>query len=210
MSVIGILAYGSLIGDPGTEINLLIVRRIQTTTPFPVEYARLSRRRGGAPTVVPYSSGRLVKAVVLVLPDSIPLKDAKSLLYRRETRGEGLGQIYPESTSPNAVLIRDEPGFCGLDHVLYTDFNAGGKLSDPDPRALAKAAVNSVAIAPNGRDGISYLMDLTNAGVVTGLTPRYQEEILALTGSASLAEALVLVRARKHRGCFDGQSRCDR
>src|SRR5262249_52648561 len=50
---IGILAYGSLINDPGVEIEPLIVERISTRTPFPVEYARLSKSRGGGPTVVP-------------------------------------------------------------------------------------------------------------------------------------------------------------
>jgi hypothetical protein len=199
MSNVGILAYGSLIRDAGTEISPLIERRILTTTPFPVEYGRLSQTRGGAPTVVPHSSGCPVKAEVLVLSDSLSLEDAKSLLWPREARKEGSGGAYQKSLSPNAMVIRDAPGFCGLDHVLYTDFNAGGKLSDPDPRALAKAAIDSVATAPSGKDGISYLMNLMNAGVVTALTPRYEEEILDLTGSASLAEALVLVRARKHR-----------
>jgi hypothetical protein len=138
-----------------------------------------------------------VKAEILVLPNSISLDEAKNMLWRRETGRKGSGQAYPENTSPDAVLIRDKPGFCGLDHVLYTDFNAGGKLSSPDPRTLAKAAVESVATAPSGKDGISYLMNLINAGVVTLLTSRYQKEILALTGSTTLAEAYGLVRARQ-------------
>ena len=54
-SAVGILAYGSLIADPGVEIGPLIVRRIDTLTPFPVEYARFSATRGGRPTAVPHS-----------------------------------------------------------------------------------------------------------------------------------------------------------
>ena len=92
MSDVGILAYGSLIRDAGTEIGPLIERHILTTTPFPVEHARLSQTRGGAPTVVPHSSGCPVKAEVLVLSDSLSLKDAKSLLWRREARKEGSGR----------------------------------------------------------------------------------------------------------------------
>jgi len=92
MSDMGILAYGSLIRDAGTEISPFIERRILTTTPFPVEYARLSQTRNGAPTVVPHSSGCPVKAEVLVLSDSLSLKDAKSLLWRREARKEGSGR----------------------------------------------------------------------------------------------------------------------
>jgi hypothetical protein len=73
MSSIGILAYGSLIADPGSEIGPLIARRIQTVTPFSVEYARLSgKTRGGAPTVVPHAAGCPVKAEVLVLPMAFP------------------------------------------------------------------------------------------------------------------------------------------
>lgn len=196
MTSVGILAYGSLISDPGVEITPLIVRRLPATTPFPVEYARLSRSRGGAPTVVPHSSGCPVKAEVLVLSDSVSLADAKSLLWRRETRNEGSDRTYRGSTSPNAVLVRDEPGLCGLSHVLYTDFNPGGKLSDPHPQALAEAAIGSVTKAPSGKDGISYLVDLINAGVETQLTPGYIKHILGLTGAASLGEALDSLKTR--------------
>jgi hypothetical protein len=199
MSGIGILAYGSLIRDPGSEISPLIERRIPTTTPFPVEYGRLSETRGGGATVVPHSCGCPVKAEVLVLPDSLSLEEAKSLLWRRETRKERSGTEYRESSSPNDVVVRDERGFLGLDHVLYTDFNADGKLRAPDPRDLARAAVKSVATAPFGKDGISYLMDLISLGVITPLTPRYQEELLVQTHSSSLAEALDSARAGTNR-----------
>lgn len=108
----------------------------------------------------------------------MPLDEAKNLLWRRETGNEGSDRVYTESSSSNAVIIRAEPGFCGLDHVLYADFNQTGKLATPDPRKLAEAAIESVAKAPAGKDGISYLMDLIKADVITALTPRYQEEVL--------------------------------
>jgi len=196
VSSIGILAYGSLVRDPGIEIGPVIVQRISARTPFPVEYARFSGTRGGAPTVVPHSSGNPVTAEVLVLSDSMSLEEAKNLLWRRETRNEGSGRAYQERFGPNAVLVRDSPGFCNLDHVLYTDFNPSGKLTAPDPRELARAAVESVAKAMSGKDGISYLMDLISAGVVTALTARYQKEILIVTNSGSLREALNTVTMR--------------
>lgn len=198
MSSIGILAYGSLINDPGTKVSPLIVRRIATLTPFPVEYARLSGKRGGAPTLVPHLSGSPVKAEVFLLSPSLSLEEAKSLLWRRETRIEGSGRTYKESPLPDAVVIRDEPGFLGLEHVLFTDFNPLGKISRPDPRALAEAAIASVGKAPPGKDGISYLVDLIKAGVVTPLTAQYQKEVLILTGTYNLAKALDSVRARTH------------
>ena len=41
MSTIGILAYGSLIEDPGTEIKPIIRERKEgITTPFSIEFAR--------------------------------------------------------------------------------------------------------------------------------------------------------------------------
>jgi hypothetical protein len=197
-SSIGILAYGSLIKDPGIEIDPLIVRRVPSRTPFPVEYARLSETLGGAPTVAPHTRGDPVKAEVLVLADSVPVEKAKSLLWRRETRKEYSGQLYRESSSPKSVVIRDDVrGFCGLDHVLYTDFNPKGKCENPDPHSLACAAIRSVTKARPGEDGISYLMKLICVGVETTLTPRYVAEILALTGTGSLAEALELLSSQQ-------------
>ena len=205
MRGVGILAYGSLISDPGIEIGPQIAQRVPATTPFPVEYARLSRTRGGAPTVVPHSSGNPVMAEVLVLSDSVQLAEAKNLLWRRETRKEHSGQLYRESNSPNAVVIRDAPGFCGLDHVLYTDFNPQGKLENPNPRSLACAAIRSVAKASPDKDGISYLMNLIHVGVVTALTLRYVDEVLALTGTGSLAEALDLLKSEQKGETLNGQ-----
>src|SRR6266545_3317363 len=170
MSTIGILAYGSLIQDPGVEIQPLVTERIPTQTPFPVEYARLSGIRGGAPTVVPHSSGKPVRAEILVLHPSVSLPQAQALLWRRETRRMGTGKPYPAGNSPNSVLVSDLPGFHGLDHVLYTDFPAAGKLDRPTANELATAAVASVGKAPLDMDGISYLMQLSESGVETALT----------------------------------------
>lgn len=206
MTGIGILAYGSLISDPGTEIDPLIVRRIKTTTPFPVEYARYSKSRGGAPTVVPFTFGEIVKAEVLVLSDKVTLDEAKDLLWRRETRNEGSGRTYKESSSQNAVLVCDVPNFCGLGHALYTDFNDNGKISRPDVIGLTKAAIASVGKAELGKDGISYLIALIKAEVKTALTPGYVAQILALTRCASLEDALVQVKNIIGGGAHDGQS----
>ena len=203
---VGILAYGSLIGDPGTEIRPVLKRRIPTMTPFPVEYGRLSATRGGAPTVIPHSFGKPVQAEVFVLSESVSLDEAKDLLWRRETRHEGSGRTYNESAAPNAVVIRDQPGFCGLAHVLYTDFNIEGKLENPEPNALATAAIGSVVKAQTDKDGISYLIDLLDRGVETALTPRYVEHILALTGAASLVDARNLLRNSMEGGLRNGKS----
>ena len=202
---VGILAYGSLIADPGVEIDPLIVRRIDTLTPFSVEFARISSTRGGAPTVVPHLSGRKVKAQVLVLVDSVSLAEAMDLLWRRETRNESSGKRYVESGKPNAVLVRDQSPFCGLGHVLYTDFNTEGKIAYPDPSSLADAAITSVGRAAPGKDGISYLIGLLQAGIETALTSRYVAEILSRTGACDLAAALRQVRTALQTGLRNDQ-----
>lgn len=107
MSKIGILAYGSLINDPGAEIAKLISEEIEVTTPFAVEFVRLSSTRGGAPTLALHQSGRPVKAKVFILKGSVSLQEGKSLLWRRETRNEGHKIDYHESAGSNAVVIRD-------------------------------------------------------------------------------------------------------
>ena len=58
ISMIGVLAYGSLITDPGSElvaITLAVTKDV--LTPFSVEFARKSRKRCGAPTLVPVDHG---------------------------------------------------------------------------------------------------------------------------------------------------------
>ena len=170
---------------------------MRTVTPFPVEYARLSTKRGGAPTVVPHCSGSSVKAEVLVLSDTVQLREARNLLWRREIGCEGSGREYRENRRPNAVLVRNKPGFCDLDHVLYANFNPEGKIPTPDPHSLACKAISSVAEARPGQDGISYLMSLICFGIQTPLTQRYVDEILAQTGTSNLAEALEFSRSKE-------------
>jgi hypothetical protein len=50
-----------------------------------------------------------------------------------------------------------------------------------------------------GNDGISYLMNAKKAGIVTPLSPDYEKEILKLTGTASLEQALAKTRGTPAR-----------
>jgi hypothetical protein len=186
---IGILAYGSLITDPGAEIEPRITQRIFALTPFPVEFARLSASRGLAPTVVPFSRGWAVKAEVLQLSQTTSVSLAKDLLWRREVRKIGSGFRYREASGSNAVLIRDLMSFCGIDQVLYTDFRPNGKLANVDPEELARASIKSVSKATPGRDGITYLMDLIAGDVITEQTAAYKARILELSGARDLSQA---------------------
>ena len=109
MPRIAIVAFGSLIEDPGDEICPLLTDRINgVRTPFSIEFARSSSTRDGAPTLIPVDVGSApVNAVLLVLDAAIDLGEAKSLLWRRETRREFSGKRYarPANPGPKHVLV---------------------------------------------------------------------------------------------------------
>lgn len=191
MSKVGILAFGSLINDPGPEIGPKIVMRIKCQTPFGVEYGRYSKKtRGGAPTLVPHEKGAPVNAEILVLDDSISEDEARDMLWRRETRTKDAAKKYPAGTGENSVLVEVNRETPCVVSVLYTNFNSSAKIPNPNPVDLARAAIESVKKADEGMDGITYLMDAIAHGIQTPLTERYKDEVLKKTGAGSLSKAL--------------------
>ena len=186
---LGILAYGSLIQDPGPEIEPHIRLCIDTETDFPVEYARLSTQRGGAPTLVPHPDGAPVKAQILVLDDALSVEEAQDHLWRRETRTQDRTQPYPAGTTPNSIGV-GQTAHPSVATVLYTDYKPEGKIEHPTADLLAQAAIASVAKAEPGKDGITYLLNAIAAGIKTPLTEAYQAEILRQTSTQDLGEAL--------------------
>jgi hypothetical protein len=195
----GIFGFGSLISDPGEELTRATVRREPLETPFAVEYGRSSNTRGGAPTLVPVQSGGArVKATVFVLKGSISEQEAEDILYRRERHLVGSGLVYNPSgkRGKNAIVVASWPNLIGLSKIFYTDFTDAGKLVNPSPTSLARLAVDSARNpeVPAGNDGISYFMNAKKAGIVTPLSADYEKEILKLTGTASLEEALAATR----------------
>ena len=198
MKNIGILAYGSLIEDPGIELKPLICERIVgIETPFSIEFARTSSSRDGAPTVVPVSDfGSPVKAIIMVLNENVSIERARDLLWRRETRKEGTNEHYstPETPSLNQVVIANISGFLGLEDVLYTKI--GANIDNLTPQKLATLAIESARAkaGSKGKDGISYLISVKNQNIETPLMKQYETEILRLVGADSLSEALAIVR----------------
>ncbi|MBB3232779.1 hypothetical protein [Halomonas stenophila] len=193
MSRVGILAYGSLIEDPGKELAPLISeRRPRVRTPFSIEFARSSPTRDGAPTVVPVESGGCpVDGALLVLEVGVSLATAKDMLWRRETRNEASGKRYspPARPHPDQMVVERLSRFQGIEVVLYARF--GANLTDPGAATLADLAIQSARAGAGriGRDGISYLMSLKQQGITTPLMPGYEREILRRTGASSLEEA---------------------
>jgi hypothetical protein len=192
---IGILAFGSIAEEPGTELAAAVTRRIEVKTPFAVEFARSSRTRDGAPTLVPArGSGARIPALVLILDDSVTIADAREMLYRRET-----GRLHDVSTGSRASWIGQLAGLAGTDACLYTAFEPN--IRPLTAEKLAELAVFS-AVAPAGaerRDGISYLQQQQRRRVVTPLMHAYEEAVLARTGARDLGEAWE--RARSRHAC---------
>ncbi len=193
MNTIGILAYGSLIGDPGPElaaVTRLIIDNVPT--PFGVEYARSSRGRGGAPTLIPVDDGGVsVNAKVLVLDDKVTPDAARDMLWRRETHriGSDRGYAPPSPITPNTVIVTNHPGLAGVELVLATKI--GANFSPLTAQKLAQLAIESARTdtGPKHRDGISYLHDAMTAGIITPLTAPYEQEILKQTDTDSLEAA---------------------
>lgn len=192
---VGILAYGSIVQEPGAELAAVIIRRIAVETPFAVEFARSSRIRDGAPTLVPVSEGGAqVPAAVLVLDDSVTVAEARAMLYRRET-----GRLTDGTAGSRASWIVELAGFEGTRTCLYAALDAN--IRPLTGERLAELALCSAA-APAGaerRDGISYLQEQKRRGLVTPLMSGYEEAVLARTGAHDLAEAWA--RARSGAGC---------
>jgi len=192
---VGILAYGSLMGEPGREIEPHITRRISCHTPFKVEFARTSRTRKGGPTLVPYDAGAQVAAQILVV--DLPLKEAMDRLFRRETRKIGTNTSYvpPKVATPNMVVVETIFSFEGIDALLYT--RIGANIEELTTIKLAELAVESARVQQDGSDGISYLMNAKKCGIQTPLSPEYEKEILRLTDADSLEAALDSTRSKK-------------
>ncbi len=191
---IGILAYGSLIDDQGHELKPLIVNKMKKVKiPFKVEFARTSKNRDHAPTLIPVEEGgSSIRGTILILNESVTLEQATDLLWRRETRNESTDEHYgyPPDPGKNHVVIEKISNFKGIDIVLYTKI--GPNIENLTPANLAKFAIQSVKgkAGIDSRDGINYLILIEKQGINTPLMQYYKNEILQKTGTSSLKEAL--------------------
>lgn len=190
---VGILAYGSLIDDPGPELSPLINRKIDCKTPFKIEFARLSKTRDFAPTLVPVTDGgRNVNAVILVLKEGTDIETAASMLWRRELHKSGTDSYRrPASPGKNSVLIETILNFHEIDQVLYTSIPQNmGMFSKPD--YLAYFAIRSILsnAGQTEKDGVRYLLNAKENGIITEHSDAYEKAVLEQSGTNSLKEAI--------------------
>ncbi len=193
-SNLGILAYGSLIDNPGNELAPLIIDRIPCETPFKVEFARVSASRNNAPTLIPVEEGgKFIKAQILVLNEVVKIETARSMLWRRERHITDYSQNYsrPQNSGANTVLVEEIHDFRGIQRVLYTSI--GKNIDQPiTPELLAEYAIGSIRAdaGAKGLDGIRYLLAAKTNGIITGLSEEYENEILSITKAKCLKEAI--------------------
>lgn len=119
------------------------------------------------------------------------------MLWNRERRRVGSGDKYVEGITRNSVLVRTITDNPWVENVHYTEFHDEGKVAEPTAAILARSAIESVAKADPGMDGITYLMGNIESGINTPLTKNYEAEILAQTKATSLAEALLKIKNRE-------------
>jgi hypothetical protein len=190
---VGILAFGSLLDEPGAELEPCIEDRIDgVETPFAVEFARSSFTRDGAPTLVPVTvGGSAVTASVLVLKDIISEERARDLLYRRESWRSGEAVSYRETSADWIRTIE----LVGVRACLCTALEPN--IDPLTVEHLADLAIRSATgvAGTEKRDGISYLEQQKRRGVVTPLMPGYEAEVLARTGGGDLVDAWARARA---------------
>lgn len=191
---IGILAYGSLIDDPGEEISKIETGRIKCKTPFKVEFARVSSTRSNAPTLIPVKiGGSHVDAQIIILPNNFDIDDARSILWRRERHIVGSNKSYTHIDNPgvNRVSVESINNFMNINTVLYTSLgsNINEKITG---KLLAEKSINSILSEAGDKenDGIRYLLNTKQNGIITPLSKEYEENILLITESNSLEEAI--------------------
>lgn len=180
-SQMAILAYGSLLSEPGEELAGLLGEQIDDMeTPFPIELARACSCRDRAPTLAPVErGGASVRGALLLASPSASESALIDALWRRETRTERRD----EETSPDGkdLLIRRAQSLeeaHGLKRVFYAHLKAN--IDDRRPEHLAEMAIESARAEAGQRreDGIAYLIDLKAEGISTPLLPAYENEIL--------------------------------
>jgi hypothetical protein len=191
---IGILAYGSLIDNPGQEISEIEIDRLDCETPFSIEFARTSSTRSDAPTLIPVETGgRQVKAKIIVLNPETNIDMAKSILWRRELHKIDRAENYVEPNNPgvNRVVLKLLENFMNVDNVLYTSI--GSNINQPlTSELLADFSIASI-LAQAGqqeKDGLRYLLSAKRNGIVTELSEEYVNQILSKTETKSLEEAI--------------------
>lgn len=192
---LGVLAYGSLLWDLGSELEDVLELSSPVTgveTPFNVEFARSTRSRGGGPTLVPVATGGApVVGAIFPFRESLPVHDAQTLVWRREVRRSS-GQYNAEKNAdhPDKVFVDAHEAFHDeFDVVLVVRIPPNIAPLTGDELAARAIRSATIAIGPDRKDGISYLIGAKDSGIETPLQCDYESAILRRLNATSLNEA---------------------
>lgn len=185
---IAVLAYGSLIREPGTGLAMVIAGVEPCRTPFPVEYGRASRRWHGGPVLVPHERGGLVDGALLLLADDVDLGTAIDLLAAREGLESARGVVQVDMPGDRLVIAASLP--------------RNLPAPDMEPDALARRAVESAR--HHARNGVAYLNGALRSGIRTPASEAYAERVLERVGATSLDEAERLLAFARSTATLEG------
>jgi hypothetical protein len=190
---LAVLAYGSLLAHPGDWLGRNMQQLIRCETPFGVEYVGCAAKgRGGAPTLVRSDAHRKVLGGLIVLPHT----------DTEEGLAEVKEHVVERERASKASSIKHDLSMLGY-RVVYSDFKP--QFDAPTPQALAEAAIRSVAKCYEAgwtfMNGIRYLRENLEWGVITDLSIQYRDAILTVTNTTGLdeAEQQLIEAAKQHR-----------
>ena len=177
---IAVLAYGSLLAHPGDWFGSSMQKLIRWETPFGVEYVGRSQRRGGAPALVRSDGHKPVNGGLITLAMTDTAEQVREVSIQLAQREGAL----------DAAAIKSDRQMLGF-RIIYSDFKS--HFTNPAPENLATAAIESVtACFKQGcpyMNGIRYLRDNLEWGVVTDLSRAYSDAITKATNTKTLDEA---------------------
>jgi hypothetical protein len=190
---------------PGRELEgvLDLGSRVDgVETPFNVEFARSTRSRGGAPTLVPVAEGGAhVFGAIFPFRERLLAHEAQTLVWRREVRrSNGEHDAERNADHPDKVFVdAHEALHAGFDFVLVVRIPPN--IEPLNGEELASRAILSAdtKFGLDRKDGISYLIGASDAGIETPLRRDYESAILRKLGTTSLGAALEEAARRSQR-----------
>jgi hypothetical protein len=192
---LGLLAYGSLLWDPGPELDDVLDLSSAITgveTRFKVEFARSTRTRGGGPTLVPVATGGApVVGAIFPFRERLPVPEAQTLVWQRETRrSTGRYDAQRNADHPDKVFVdAHEAPHDEFDVVLVVRIRPNIEPLNGDELATRAILSARTEFGADRKDGISYLIGAKDSGIETPLQADYEAALLRRLNVTSLSEA---------------------
>jgi hypothetical protein len=140
------------------------------------------------------TGGASVIGAIFPFRHRLPIHEAQTLIWRRETRdfdSEGRYDAHRNAGSPDKVFVDALVGLHGtFDAVLVVRIPPNIEPLNADELAQRAIASACSQFGVDRKDGISYLIGAKAAGIETPLRADYESAILHALDVTSLEEAL--------------------